>query len=400
MAQASAIGLRQRETGMLAKLLPRIRRSGADRTWTLPNGETAEQSEERRTDLLLVWSCDDALALDEPIIRARIPKAQSVRRIGESLFVVFGAPVKRDSPDTIATPAVSPRDDAERNLAAARQSGDRRREAIALCDLGAVLGTEGDARGSLEHLQQALDIIQEAGDSATEIDVLTNLGLARMRAGQTPENVFAAFNRARTLAEQSGDRLAEKSVLGHLGALLATLRNPGQAIPVFQQARTIARELGDRSHESNLLWQEAVQFAELGQSQEAFSRAEAAISIMRSLGKPDADWYAEHLRRFRLGQTGLGLYEPAAEGSATQTEPPRGPGLLRMAASAAAAMAKFLGSGMKTTPAEVARERLAVCGSCEHHTGLRCRVCGCYTAVKSKMLHEACPLGKWPSSPV
>jgi hypothetical protein len=51
---------------------------------------------------------------------------------------------------------------------------------------------------------------------------------------------------------------------------------------------------------------------------------------------------------------------------------------------------------MKTSPAELAKQRIIVCASCEHHTGVRCRVCGCFTTVKSKMLHERCPLGKWP----
>jgi hypothetical protein len=67
-----------------------------------------------------------------------------------------------------------------------------------------------------------------------------------------------------------------------------------------------------------------------------------------------------------------------------------------MALSAAKSMAKYVGSGMKTVPAEVHGERLRVCRACEHHTGLRCRVCGCFTEVKARMLHEECPLGKWP----
>ena len=72
-----------------------------------------------------------------------------------------------------------------------------------------------------------------------------------------------------------------------------------------------------------------------------------------------------------------------------------GPGLLRMAISATKAMAKFVGSGSKTTPNEIQRQRLATCAGCEHHTGLRCKICGCFTNPKSRMLHEDCPIGKW-----
>jgi hypothetical protein len=71
--------------------------------------------------------------------------------------------------------------------------------------------------------------------------------------------------------------------------------------------------------------------------------------------------------------------------------------LLRMAVSATKAMATFLGTGMKTAPVELQQKRLNTCATCEHHTGLRCRICGCFTNVKARMLHEDCPIGKWPS---
>jgi hypothetical protein len=73
-----------------------------------------------------------------------------------------------------------------------------------------------------------------------------------------------------------------------------------------------------------------------------------------------------------------------------------GPGLLRMAMTATKAMANFVGTGMKTTPADLQQRRSQTCATCEHHTGMRCKVCGCFTHVKIKMLHEDCPIGKWP----
>jgi hypothetical protein len=30
-------------------------------------------------------------------------------------------------------------------------------------------------------------------------------------------------------------------------------------------------------------------------------------------------------------------------------------------------------------------------------SGLRCKICGCFTAAKSKFLQESCPIGKWPA---
>ena len=79
----------------------------------------------------------------------------------------------------------------------------------------------------------------------------------------------------------------------------------------------------------------------------------------------------------------------------TGTDPSSGPGLLRMAVSATKAMMKFIGSGLKTTAPDIQQNRMATCQACEHHTGLRCRICGCFTNVKTRMAHEQCPIGKW-----
>jgi len=68
----------------------------------------------------------------------------------------------------------------------------------------------------------------------------------------------------------------------------------------------------------------------------------------------------------------------------------------RMALSAAKAMGKFLGSGLKTVPRPLYQARLETCATCPHHTGVRCKLCGCFTTVKARLPHEKCPAGKWP----
>jgi hypothetical protein len=72
------------------------------------------------------------------------------------------------------------------------------------------------------------------------------------------------------------------------------------------------------------------------------------------------------------------------------------PGLLIMAFIGAKALARFLGSAFKTVSGATHRQRLQTCGVCQHHTGMRCRACGCFTNVRAWLPHEECPLGKWP----
>jgi hypothetical protein len=67
-----------------------------------------------------------------------------------------------------------------------------------------------------------------------------------------------------------------------------------------------------------------------------------------------------------------------------------------MALSAVKSMSKYIGSGLQTVPANVHEKRLRTCVACEHHTGVRCRLCGCFTSVKAWLPHENCPIEKWP----
>ena len=61
-----------------------------------------------------------------------------------------------------------------------------------------------------------------------------------------------------------------------------------------------------------------------------------------------------------------------------------------------AASAVLLGHTLKVTDEQQA-QRLEICASCEfyHAAKQRCTRCGCYTAAKSWLKTEKCPVGKW-----
>jgi tetratricopeptide (TPR) repeat protein len=219
-----------------------------------------------------------------------------------------------------------------------------------------------------------------------------------------------------------GDRYAEKLALERLGVACGSLGDFPRAIAFFEQALTLARQLGDRQQQANLLWHQGIQHAELGNRDRAIACAEEAITLFKFMGRPQAGWYGAHLQKYRMGLSeelpgansggkksnaspldylgGSIVANAMANQMAAGPQAPTrtdGPGLLRMAMSATKAMASFIGSGMKITPPDVQQKRLDTCASCEHHTGLRCKICGCFTNVKSRMLHEDCPIGKWPA---
>jgi hypothetical protein len=197
-----------------------------------------------------------------------------------------------------------------------------------------------------------------------------------------------------------GDRYAEKLVIERLGMAHANLRDPAGALTLANQALEMTRAVGDRQQETRLLWNQAIAHADLNQRDAAIARAQESVDLLRQLGKPEASWYGAQLQRYRMDFIGLAANGPGGMpmgGNATTgVDPNTGPGLLRMAVSATKAMMRFIGSGLKSTPADIQQKRMATCQACEHHSGLRCRVCGCFTNVKTRMAHEQCPIGKWP----
>jgi len=44
---------------------------------------------------------------------------------------------------------------------------------------------------------------------------------------------------------------------------------------------------------------------------------------------------------------------------------------------------------------KVREQRLKACGMCEHLDKSRCKICGCYVRLKSKLKHAECPLDRW-----
>jgi hypothetical protein len=294
-------------------------------------------------------------------------------------------------------------------LAAARQSGDHRREASALNDLAVICLNQKQAPRAAALLEEALALTRGDGDPFLEGDVRRNLGLAALGVHQ-PERAREILEGAVAFARSCRDRFGEKTALDRLGSAFAKLNDPNRTIGCYERALALAREVGDRKHEADLLWQIAMQHADLGRKDEAVVKGEEAVGLLAAMNSPHAAWFAANLNKYRIGEPSVVLaprsalsdgqgvivsgWAPppsVAEGPGQAT----GPAVLRMAFSAARSMTRFLGSGLKTAPAEVQSQRLQACAGCAHHTGLRCRVCGCFTNVKTRMDHESCPLGHW-----
>ncbi len=397
--------------GALGRLFGAFRKVPDGRALVLPNGRTAERCGDPRVDLILVWGGGDNSPVDEERIRSQWPESRHVDKIGENLFLVSGieplVPPEAQLPEAPCPVPVT-----EGLLAQARQRGDRRAEALALTDLGILRYHDGNVPLAAELLEKAVAICRELGDHRAEKEALAQLGLTACALGQAGR-ARELLGEALRYAREAGDAFGEKLALAQLGLVQASTGDPSGARAYFEQSLALARQLGDRKHEPELLWYLGIQHARLGEREKALGYAQATVDFLTKLGRPQSAWYAHHLERYRNGDPGDAPDEPPAPpaaygvssistglwlspAAADRPRPNAGnPGVLSMAFSAAKSMTKFLGSGLKTVSLEVHRQRVQTCASCEQHTGIRCRVCGCFTNVKTRMAHEECPLGKW-----
>jgi tetratricopeptide (TPR) repeat protein len=417
---ASSVPTRQALLGWLFPALGQLRKKTEEGVWRLPNGRLAESCGARQYDLLVVWIDDETAVLDEKGVQARWPQSQRVQGIGNNLFLVTGVAVSSLTPqaEEESKPSLDcPYRETEELLTAARARGDRPGEVTALTDLGIILIRQGDARRALGQLQEALTLARQLGDPNREGDVLSYLGLAARHAGQL-QVALSYLEQALDFARQAGDRYAEKTALFHLGLTYSSMASPAQAVQFFGEALVLARAVKDRRHVIELLWYLSIHHAQLGQRDLAIDRGQEVVDLLREKGDPQAAWFDHHLQMYRSAQPATDLAEyrepalslatgrPASLGTTSWETPllpnsvqetkAGNPGWLLMAFTAAKAMAQFLGSAFKTVPGATHRLRLQNCGVCQHHTGMRCRACGCFTKVKAWLPHEECPLGKWP----
>lgn len=425
---AATLPARRRIRGILGKLLGTLGAGKTKRSFVLPGGESVEQCGERSTECLLVWPEDAAESLDQDRVESRWPEARRHRRLGPRLFLVDGVAARPNStapapapPPDLPPADASPRKQAEETLAAARRVGDQVKEVTALTDLGIILLSEGDPRGAINLLEQALPLAQRLGDRDREHDIIGNLGMASLYVKQ-PQRARQLFERELEYARSVGDVLAEKVAMERMGLSATAVGDPKGGLAWFERALELARRVGDQHQEANLLWLQAIQLAELDQRDAAIARGQESIALFTKLGKPQAGLYGAYLQKYRMGlfdnwpgpaATGVaagpeaflggslvaGVVNQGAAQEAAKANPKgtTGPGLLRMALSATKSVAQFAGSGFKTTPPDVQRLRLQTCNACEHHTGMRCKICGCFTGAKSRLAHESCPIGKWPA---
>jgi len=170
-------------------------------------------------------------------------------------------------------------------LGAARRTGDRAAEAMALNLIGSVDWYLGRSQQAADHFRQALALYRASGDRADEVYTLANLGLAETSLGRYAQ-AARHQQEAVVISRDIGDRLGEVRALGSLGLARQWQGRYQEAAGYYQQALELSREIGDRLGEANALDSLGAVDLRLGRCQHAAGNYEQALAVFRKIGAP------------------------------------------------------------------------------------------------------------------
>ena len=173
--------------------------------------------------------------------------------------------------------------------------GDRRGEAEAYNNLGAVLLSLGECQRAEEYYEKALSINIEIGDRQGEAKTHRSFGRLLMSLGEC-QKAKEYYEKALHIAIEIGDRRGEAAAYNNLGALLQLLGEYQKAKEYYEKALPIVIEIGDRREEAVAYNDLGTLLNSLGKFQKAKEYHEKALSIAIEIGdrQGEAATYVNH----------------------------------------------------------------------------------------------------------
>jgi predicted ATPase/class 3 adenylate cyclase len=172
----------------------------------------------------------------------------------------------------------------ERSLDLARTFQDRRVEALALHELGALAGlAEGDAAREVALTEASLAVWRELGDAWGTARTLNNLGYEAYLQGDLDEAV-SLLDEGVMLAREAGDRLVLGYILDSRGVVAEAQGELERATELYQEALALAQSMGNPLVEAFALSSLAGMATRQGQPARAARMWGAASALRDAIG--------------------------------------------------------------------------------------------------------------------
>jgi tetratricopeptide (TPR) repeat protein len=137
-------------------------------------------------------------------------------------------------------------------LDAARQAGDKQRQARALADLGDAQYTSSSYTQARSTFASALNLFRDLGDQLGQACVLSTLASAQLETGDCPA-AASSQEQALELYRQAGSQIGQATALDRLGWIRTATGDYAAAASCQEQALALYRAAGDPSGEASAL---------------------------------------------------------------------------------------------------------------------------------------------------
>ena len=171
----------------------------------------------------------------------------------------------------------------ERALVLARNTGNRRGEALVLVNLAAVDNGAGDVAAAAARLREGLDAARAAGDATLEGNTLANLGAAEANQGHLLD-AATLLQQALALARQRGDVQLEMLASLQLLGVLAPFDRDGDIDRVARRIGAAAERQHNPYWRAELDWALGLHTARRGDHAGALRYYEAARALYAEAG--------------------------------------------------------------------------------------------------------------------
>lgn len=169
-------------------------------------------------------------------------------------------------------------------LHVAEKSGDRKRVAHALCEIGDIYGRRNPPKEAETYLRRCLSVFEETGDKKGQARALHSLAYA-YDTERRHDLAVEYYEKSLALAQETGDRKLTALTFNSLGLAHTSLGHYEVGLDFYFKARDLSEELGDKSTLNMALNNIGTRYLAQGRYGEALVYLNKSLAVIQEMGE-------------------------------------------------------------------------------------------------------------------
>jgi tetratricopeptide (TPR) repeat protein len=166
-----------------------------------------------------------------------------------------------------------------------RMLGNRAGEGVALSNIALIHEKNGALDEALEMYGENLKVFREVGDRANEATMLNNIALLHKKRGEL-DKALGMYEESMAIRREVGDRTGGGATRNNIAGIHETRGDLGKALEMYAESLEYSRDVGDRAGESITRSNIASVLEKLGRLGKAIEHMKIAVKIDREVGLP------------------------------------------------------------------------------------------------------------------